>query len=171
MHRGDAEHEHDDAVTRARRQHEQEEQRRHGEQDVHRAHQQRVDDRLRVAGEQSDRCADDVGERRRERRERDDAPAAPENAGEDVAPEPVRPERKAAAGPLQRQPDDRGRVVRREQGAEDDESEQQYRGREPHLAGAGAREAQPRGERRHFAVLSFGTSNTTSRSATTFSEM
>ena len=123
MHGRDSEHQHDDAVAGSRREDEEQQERRHGEQHVHRAHQQRVEGRARVAGDEADRGAHDVREGRREQREREDAAAAPQHAREHVAAEPVRPEQEAAARPLQRDADDPRGIVRREERADDDERE------------------------------------------------
>ena len=171
MDRRYAEHEHRDAATGSRRKHEQEQERRHGEKDVHRAHQQRVDERAGVAGHEADRCSDDVRDRRGEHGETDDAAASPEDAGEDVAAEAVGPEQELGVRSLEREADDGRRVVRSEERADGDQRDQQEAAREPGLAIAGAREAKADCERAHCAVLSFGTSSTTSRSASTFNAM
>ncbi len=70
-------------------QHEQEQEGGEREQHVDAAHQQRVDQRAAVAGDEADRGAQEVREQRGRARELEHAAPAPEHAREDVAAEEV----------------------------------------------------------------------------------
>ncbi len=125
--------------------------------------------RAAEAGDEADGDAARVGEQGREAREPEHAAPAPEHAREDVAAEEVRAERRLFRGAGERRADRLVGRVRREQRAEegedDDGEEKRQADRRPWRV---RREAETAG---HACVLSFGTSSTTSRSATMFRRM
>ena len=140
----DAEHEHALARAEARHQHEQEDERRERDQHVDRPHQQRVEQRARVPGDEADREAAGVGEQRRQAGQREHAAPAPEHARQHVAAEEVGAEPRLGARPLVRRADRLVERMRREVRPEDrDEQDERAARSRPTEAGAGAREAQP----------------------------
>ncbi len=104
---GDADHEHADAGTRARDEDEQEEQRRERQHDVDRPHQQRVELRAGVAGDEPDREPDRVAQSGRRRGQADDRAAAVEQAAQDVSAQEVGPEVRRRRRPGERRSDGR----------------------------------------------------------------
>ena len=164
LHERDAEDEHGLARAGAGDENEEEEQGREGEHDVGRPHENRVDERAAVAGDEADHDPAGVREQRGEPGQGKDASPTPEDAREDVATQEVGAERRSFGRPGERHAD---RLVGRVRGEERAEERHPDHCREQHAPDQSRRcPNEPEPGDVHACVLSFGTRRTTRRSAT-----
>src|SRR5439155_4746422 len=92
-----------------------------------------VENRAGLRGDESDRHAEDEPDRGRRRREREHGAAAPEKAAQDISAQVVGPELRGAGWRRVGRRDELVRRVRREDGADDGDPDEEHHGDETDL--------------------------------------